>query len=139
MAIVKFPSASGAPDPVGFYSPVAMIPAGMNLIETSGQIPIRPGEKEITTDNLGEQMTIALENAKACVEAAGGTLDDVYRVDVMLAPGVSFPDVDQAYRAFFTKYGVTVAPTRAAAWWHDLPKKALVELTFRAATDPKCC
>jgi enamine deaminase RidA (YjgF/YER057c/UK114 family) len=54
------------------------------LVFVSGMTARRPDGKVVGVGDVEEQTRQVCENLKAALEAAGGTLDDVCRVDVYL-------------------------------------------------------
>ena len=66
----------------------------------SGQVP-RDAEGEIVTGNITVQATVALDNLKAAVEAAGYSLRDVVRVSVWLDDPRDFAGFNKVYSRYF--------------------------------------
>lgn len=89
--------ANGA-KPRGAYSPG--IRAG-DFIFVSGQGPIDPDTGEVVGSDLTTQVQQTMRNVERVVTAAGGTLDQVVRVDAHLAHLSEFAAYDAAYREFF--------------------------------------
>jgi 2-iminobutanoate/2-iminopropanoate deaminase len=96
-----------------------------DLLYTSGQIPLDPATGEIVAGGIKEQAGRALENLKAVVEAAGGTMDDVVKTTVFLQDIGDFSEVNEVYARYFTGDAL---PSRSAVAVAALPKGALVEI-----------
>lgn len=88
----------GAPSPAGPYSQGRVV---NGILYIAGQGPSRPGQDPAKT--FEEQAANTLENLKAIVEAAGGTLDDVVKVNVYLADMNDWPRFNEVYRRYFNE------------------------------------
>ncbi len=75
----------------------------------SGTTGIDPATGGLAGATIQEQTRQALRNCKAVVEAAGGTLDDVVQVTVLLAPPADFAGMNEEYARVFA----TQPPARA--------------------------
>jgi len=71
-------------EPSGHFSQAIAVPAKGVLVFVSGMTARRPDGKIVGIGDVEEQTRQVCENLKAALEAAGGTLDDVCRVDVYL-------------------------------------------------------
>ena len=109
-----------APGAIGPYSQA--IKSG-NLIFVSGQLPINPETGEIPSD-IKAQTRHSIENIKAILESAGGTLDNVLKSTVYLADMSYFVPMNEVYGEYFK----SPFPARAAFAVKELPKQALVEI-----------
>src|SRR5439155_921790 len=78
-------------------------------IYVSGMTGIDPVTRELAGATIQEQTRQALRNCKAIVEAAGGTLEDVVQVTVLLANPADFAGMNEAYATMFA----TPPPARA--------------------------
>ena len=81
------------------YSPVVV---SGDIVYTAGQIANDP-EGNLVAGGIAEQARRTLENVRACVEAAGCTLDDVVKVNAYLADLGDFPAYNEVYVEFFSK------------------------------------
>jgi 2-iminobutanoate/2-iminopropanoate deaminase len=117
-----------APAPIGPYNQA--VKSG-HLIYTSGQIPIDPDTGHLVDGGIREQSIQVLENLKAVLEAAGGTLEDVIKTTVFLADMADFPEFNTVYAEYFTEKN---APARSTIQVAALPKNALVEIELVAKT-----
>ncbi len=68
--------------PVGVFSQATAVEAKGRLVFVSGMTARRSDGSIAGIGDITEQTRQVCENIKAAVEAAGGTLDDVCRVDV---------------------------------------------------------
>ncbi len=85
-----------ASSPTGPYSQGRVVDG---ILYVSGQGPSRPGLEVAGT--FEEQAADTLENLKAIVEAAGGDLRDVVKVNVYLADMENWPLFNEVYRRYF--------------------------------------
>ena len=118
----KIVNTDSAPAPIGPYNQA--VKSG-HLLFTSGQIPIDPATGDLVSGGIREQTIQVLENLKAVVEAAGGTLDDVLKTTVFLADMADFPELNALYAEYF---GEENAPARSTIQVAALPKGARVEI-----------
>lgn len=87
--------------PNGHFSQATTIEAKGKLVFISGMTARR---RDGTIAGLGDieaQTRQVCENVKAAVEAAGGTLDDVVRVDVYVRNMEHFPIIHKVRREYF--------------------------------------
>lgn len=87
--------------PNGHFSQATTIEASGKLVFISGMTARR---RDGTIAGLGDieaQTRQVCENVKAAVEAAGGTLDDVVRVDVYVRNMEHFPIIHKVRREYF--------------------------------------
>ena len=87
-----------APRAIGPYSQAV---AFGNLLFAAGQIPLDPATNELVPGGVTEQTTRVCENIKAAVETAGGTMDDICRVDVYVRNMEHFDAIHKVRREFF--------------------------------------
>ena len=80
--------------------PFARAVAAGGWLFVSGQVP-RDAEGEIVEGNITVQATVALDNLKAAVEAAGYSLADVVRVSVWLDDPRDFAGFNKVYARYF--------------------------------------
>lgn len=114
-------STDKAPAAIGPYSQARK--AG-NIIIASGQLPIDMSTGAFP-EGIREQTKASLTNAKAIIEAAGATMDDVIKTTVFLSDMNNFVDMNEVYATFFTEGNY---PARSAVEVARLPKDALVEI-----------
>lgn len=111
-----------APGAIGPYNQGSI--AEGRLLFTAGQIPLDPATGEMAGDTIEAQAEQALRNLQAVVEAAGGSMDSVVKVNVFLKDMNDFATVNGIYARFFPGD----APARAAVEVARLPKDALIEV-----------
>ena len=90
----------------------------------SGQIPLNPETMEIVSDDFSEQAKQVFENVKAVCEAAGGTINDLVKVNIFLPDLSHFATVNEIMAQYFTK----PYPARAAIGVKELPKASQIEI-----------
>ncbi len=93
-------ASANAPEAVGNYS--QGVRAG-NFIFLSGQLGINPHTGEVERESVTSQTTRIMENIKAVVEEAGGTLDNVVRCRAFLSDMKHFAEFDAVYGSYFSK------------------------------------
>jgi 2-iminobutanoate/2-iminopropanoate deaminase len=79
------------------YSPVVV---SGDTAWTAGQIA-HDAEGNLIGGGIAEQTRRSLENVRACLEAAGCTMDDVVKVNAYLADLADFPGYNEVYKEFF--------------------------------------
>ncbi|MCR8659650.1 RidA family protein [Paenibacillus endoradicis] len=109
-----------APQAIGPYSQAVQVG---NLLFTSGQLGMDP-VNNIFPATTAEQAKQSLENVKAIVETAGGTMSDIIKTTVFLKDMNDFASVNEVYASFFEQ----PYPARSAVEVARLPKDALVEI-----------
>ena len=114
-----------APGAVGPYSQAVL--AG-NLLFLSGQIPINPATGELVKSSIEEETRQCLENAKAILEEAGTTLENVIKATVFIKDMNQFGRINEVYGQYFH----THKPARACVEVARLPKDVNVEIEMIA-------
>ncbi len=109
-----------APAAIGTYSQA--IKAG-NTVYVSGQIPLDPKTMELV-EGFEEQTVQGFGNLKAVIEASGGYLHDVAKLNIFLTDLSHFAKVNEIMGRYFTQ----PYPARAAIGVAALPKGAQVEM-----------
>jgi enamine deaminase RidA (YjgF/YER057c/UK114 family) len=87
--------------PNGHFSQATTIEARGKLVFISGMTARRPDGSIAGIGNIEEQTRQVCENVKAAVEAAGGTLADVCRVDVYVRNIENFAIIHEVRREYF--------------------------------------
>ena len=121
-------STSQAPAAIGPYSQAIR---ANNLLFISGQIPLDPVSGTMLEGTIGEQTTRVMDNIKAIVEAAGGTIDSIVKTTIFLTDLAHFQEVNGVYGSFFSD----PPPARATIQVGALPLGAGVEIEAAAALD----
>jgi enamine deaminase RidA (YjgF/YER057c/UK114 family) len=88
-------------DPAGHYSQALAVPAKGVLVFVSGMTARRTDGTVAGVGDVEEQARQVCENIKTALEAAGGTLADVCRVDVYLRNIGDRERVNKVRRQFF--------------------------------------
>jgi reactive intermediate/imine deaminase len=109
-----------APAAIGTYSQA--VRAG-DTVYLSGQIGLDPATMQLA-DGVDAQIARVFENLKAVVDASGGTLADVVKLNVYLVDLANFAKVNAAMATYFSE----PFPARAAVGVAALPRGALVEV-----------
>lgn len=110
-----------APQAIGTYTQAVKIGSTVYL---SGQIPLVPETMELVDDDMRKQIKRVFDNLSAVAEAAGGTLQDVVKLNVFLTDLSHFPLVNEVMAEYFQQ----PYPARAAIGVAALPKGAGVEM-----------
>lgn len=109
----------GAPQAIGTYSQAVKVNGTVYL---SGQIGLDPGTMQMV-EGIEQQVHRVFKNLAAVAAAAGGSLDDVVKLNIFLTDLSNFALVNTIMAEFFT----TPYPARAAVGVASLPRGALVE------------
>lgn len=109
-----------APAAIGAYSQA--VKSG-NTVYLSGQIPLVPETMEVVDGGFAEQTHQVFKNLKAVVEAAGGTLNDIVKINAYLTDLANFATFNEIMAEYFD----APYPARAAVGVAALPKGVLVE------------
>lgn len=94
------------------------------LVFVSGQLALRPGDKELSGGSIEEQTEQVLANLGAILEAAGSGLDRLVKTTVFLQDLGDFQGMNSVYA---TRVGET-PPARSTVEVAKLPSGALVEI-----------
>jgi 2-iminobutanoate/2-iminopropanoate deaminase len=101
---------------------------------TSGFVPaFDPGQRTVP-ESLEEQVANVFGHIEALLDVAGGTLDDVLRIDFMVASGVGKAEINDAYLARFPDE--TSRPARSVSTYPDFELGSVVKATFTAYIEP---
>jgi len=87
--------------PSGHFSHATVVEAKGRLVFVSGMTARRPDGSIAGIGNITEQTRQVCENIKAAMEAAGGSLDDVCRVDVYVRNMEHFEQIHAVRREYF--------------------------------------
>lgn len=113
---------ASAPQPRGHYSQAVMVGA---LLFISGQLPLdRQGN--VVKGTLAEETAQALENIRAIVEAAEGTIADIVQCTIYISDIGHWAEVNGIYGAFFGE--VPVLPARAVVPVKEMHFGAHIEI-----------
>lgn len=114
-----------APAAVGPYSQAVL--AG-NMLFVSGQIPFNPETGEMVQGNIEDETRQCIENAKAILDEAGTTLENVIKATVFIKDMDQFGRINKVYGEYFNKH----KPARACVEVARLPKDVNVEIEMIA-------
>jgi reactive intermediate/imine deaminase len=109
-----------APAAIGAYSQA--VRAG-NTVYLSGQIPLVAETMQIVEGGFAEQVHQVFKNLQAVTQAAGGSLNDLVKVNAYLTDLGNFSIFNEIMAQYFT----ALYPARAAVEVSALPKGVLVE------------
>lgn len=110
-----------APAAIGAYSQA--VRAG-NTVYMSGQIPLDPATMEIVGNgDFRAETHQVFKNLKAVAEAAGGSLNDIVKVNAYLTDLGNFAVFNEVMAEYFAQ----PFPARAAVGVASLPKGVQVE------------
>ena len=94
------------------------------FVFVSGQLALRPGDKELSGGTIEEQTEQVFSNLRAILEAAGSGLDRLVKTTVFLQNLSDFQGMNSVYA---THVGDT-PPARSTVEVAALPSGALVEI-----------
>ncbi|BCO32562.1 reactive intermediate/imine deaminase [Thiohalobacter sp. COW1] len=110
-----------APQAIGPYSQAVRYG---DTVYLSGQIPLVPETMELVTGDMAAQVRRVFDNLGAVCEAAGGSLNDIAKINIFLTDLSHFPLVNEIMQEYFSE----PYPARAAIGVASLPKGAAVEM-----------
>ncbi len=110
-----------APQAIGTYSQAVKV---RNTVYMSGQIPLVPETMVLVEGDMEAQITRVFNNLQAVAEAAGGTLQDIAKLNIFLTDLNNFALVNEVMARYFEQ----PYPARAAIGVASLPKGAEVEM-----------
>ncbi|MBY0756720.1 RidA family protein [Clostridium sardiniense] len=109
-----------APAAIGPYSQGLIVG---DLVYTSGQLPLNPETKVLETE-IKAATKQSLENCKAILEAAGASLDKVFKTTVFVKDLNDFAAVNEVYGTYFNEN----PPARSCVQVAKLPMDAPIEI-----------
>ena len=109
-----------APAAIGAYSQA--VRAG-NTVYLSGQIPLDPTTMQCVEGGVAEQAHQVFKNLQAVCEAAGGSLNDIVKLNAFLTDLSNFAVFNEVMAQYFTQ----PYPARAAIGVASLPRGVMVE------------
>lgn len=110
-----------APQAIGTYSQA--VKAG-DTVYLSGQIPLDPDTMEVVSGDFADKTRRVFENLKAVCEAAGGSLQDIVKLNIYMTDLANFATVNEVMATYFQE----PYPARAAIGVAALPKGVPVEM-----------
>ncbi len=113
-------STTNAPAAIGTYSQAVKVGDTTYL---SGQIPLDPRSMQLAA-GFDNQVRRVFDNLQAVCEAAGGSLNDLVKINVYLINLANFAKVNEIMATYFNE----PYPARAAVGVAALPRGAEVEI-----------
>ncbi|GIU03589.1 RidA family protein [Shewanella glacialipiscicola] len=110
-----------APAAIGTYSQAVKVGSTVYL---SGQIPLVPSTMQIVSDDFEAQVMQVFDNLTAVCTAAGGTINDIVKLNIFLIDLSHFAKVNEIMSRYFSQ----PYPARAAIGVKQLPKDSQVEM-----------
>ena len=110
-----------APAAIGTYSQA--IRTG-NTVYLSGQIPLDPKTMKVIDGDIAAHIAQVFQNLQAVCEAAGGSLQEIVKLNIYLTDLGDFAIVNETMAKFFNQ----PYPARAAVQVAALPKGVAVEM-----------
>ena len=117
----KIISTDQAPQAIGTYSQAVKCGSTVYL---SGQIPLDPATMELVDGDMEASIVRVFENLKAVCQAAGGSMQDIAKLNIFLIDLSHFALVNEVMARYFQQ----PYPARAAVVVAALPKGAQVEM-----------
>ncbi len=114
-------STHNAPQAIGTYSQAVRIG---NTVYLSGQIALVPETMELKEGDISERIHQVFKNLSAVCEAAGGSLQDIAKLNIFLTDLSHFTTVNEIMAQYFEQ----PYPARAAIGVKELPKGTDVEM-----------
>lgn len=114
-------STENAPSAIGTYSQAVKV---ANTVYLSGQIPLIPASMEVIEGGFTEQAQQVFKNLVAVCEAAGGSINDMVKVNIFLTDLSNFATVNEIMSQYFSE----PYPARAAVQVSRLPKDVQIEI-----------
>ena len=114
-------STEKAPQAIGTYSQAVKVGKTVYL---SGQIPLVPETMEMVEGDFEANVRRVFDNLTAVCEAAGGSLQDIAKLNIFLTDLGNFAKVNGIMAEYFEQ----PYPARAAVQISALPKDAEVEM-----------
>ena len=110
-----------APSAIGTYSQAVKV---NNTVYLSGQIALVPETMEVISDDFEAQAEQVFKNVSAVCEAAGGSINDMVKVNIFLTDLSNFAKVNEIMAKYFSE----PYPARAAIEVAGLPKGVSIEI-----------
>ena len=124
---VQYIHTDNAPQAIGPYSQAVK---ANGFLYISGQIPVDPATGSVVEASYSIQTKQSMANLAAILKEADLTFADVVKTTIFLTDMAHFPEVNEAYAAFFEG----PCPARACVEVSRLPKDVLVEIALVAAS-----
>jgi len=110
-------------------APYSQAIAANGLVFVSGQLALKPGDKELSGGTIEDQTEQVFANLRAILEGAGTSLDRLVKTTVFLQDLGDF----QGMNAVYAQHVGATPPARSTVEVAKLPSGALVEIEAIAA------
>jgi len=114
-------STDNAPSAIGTYSQAVKV---KNTVYLSGQIPLIPETMTVVEGGFSDQAEQVFKNLVAVCEAAGGSINDMVKVNIFMTDLANFATVNETMSKYFRE----PYPARAAIQVSRLPKDVEIEI-----------
>lgn len=114
-------STDKAPQAIGTYSQAVRHD---NTVYLSGQIALIPETMELAEGDISVRIHQVFKNLSAVCEAAGGSLQDIVKLNIFLTDMSHFTTVNEIMAQYFKE----PYPARAAVAVKELPKGTDIEM-----------
>lgn len=114
-------STPNAPAAIGTYSQAVRVG---DTVYLSGQIALIPENMQLAEGDISERIHQVFKNLSAVCEAAGGSLQDIAKLNIFLTDMAHFATVNEIMAQYFQQ----PYPARAAVAVKQLPKDTDVEM-----------
>lgn len=114
-------STDKAPAAIGTYSQAVRFG---NTVYLSGQIGLIPETMQLAEGDISVRIHQVFKNLSAVCEAAGGTLQDIVKMNIFLTDMAHFATVNEIMAQYFQQ----PYPARAAVAVKQLPKDTDIEM-----------
>ncbi|MGB9729814.1 MAG: RidA family protein [Thermoprotei archaeon] len=121
MSVKKIIFTEKAPKPIGPYSQGV---CASSFLFISGQIPIDPVTGQLIEGDFTTKVRRVLDNLKNIVEAAGGSLKNIIKVNVYLRDIGKFSEFNSVYSEYFLED----PPARSVVEVSNLPRGVDLEV-----------
>ena len=92
MSEIEFQTPADMP-PTNGYSHVAVVPPGMRLVWTSGQVAMTPDREIVGSGDWEAQTRLAFQNIGDALAAAGASWSDVFKLTIFVTDTEELPTV----------------------------------------------
>lgn len=117
----EFINTDSAPAAIGTYSQAVKVGQTVYL---SGQIPLDPVSMTVLDDAMAAQIHQVFKNLSAVCQAAGGSINELVKVNIFLIDLGHFALVNDIMATYFSQ----PYPARAAVQVSALPKGVAIEI-----------
>lgn len=114
-------STTNAPAAIGTYSQAVRVG---DTVYLSGQIALIPETMQLAEGDISVRIHQVFKNLSAVCEAAGGTLQDIAKLNIFLTDMANFAAVNEVMAHYFQQ----PYPARAAVAVKQLPRDTDIEI-----------